>query len=79
MGEDRVALSPQEAKRLGLIRFMYLQGLEQAGRPHPLSSQALLSFHESVEMFLLLAAEHLNVSLPKSVNFEGYPRVFHAR
>ena len=67
-----MALCPQEIKRLALIRFIYLQGLEHAGRPHPLSSQTLLSFHDAVEMFLLLAAEHLNVSLTRGVTFEGY-------
>jgi hypothetical protein len=65
-------LDPNAVKRLALIRFLYAQGLEQAKRPQPLSAAALLAFHDAVEMFLLLAAEHLNVNLPKSTTFDGY-------
>jgi hypothetical protein len=65
-------LNRNTVKRLALIRFLYAQGLEQAKRPQPLSAAALLSFHDAVEMFLLLAAESLNVSLSKSVVFDGY-------
>ena len=65
-------IDPQEMKRLALIRFLYAEGLEQVARPAPLSSQALLSFHDAVEMFLLLAAEHLNVNLTRGVTFDGY-------
>lgn len=65
-------IDPQEMKRLALIRFLYTEGLEQVARPAPLSSRALLSFHDAVEMFLLLAAEHLNVNLSQGVNFNGY-------
>jgi hypothetical protein len=66
------ALSPQVVRRLAFIRFLYAQGLEQARRPQPLASTALLSFHDAVEMFVLLVAEHRGVTLPKRVTFEGY-------
>jgi hypothetical protein len=66
-------IDPQEMKRLALIRFLYTEGLEEVARPAPLSSRALLSFHDAVEMFLLLAAEHLNVNLPRGVH--GSPSV----
>jgi hypothetical protein len=69
---DRMALSRQEVKRLALIRFLYTQGVEQATRPQPLCSQALLSYQDAVEMFLQLAAEHLNVSLEPFVPFDEY-------
>jgi len=65
-------VDPQEMKRLALIRFLYAEGLEQVARPAPLSSRALLSFHDAVEMFLLLAAEHLNVNLTRGVTFDSY-------
>jgi hypothetical protein len=66
------ALSPNTIKRLAFIRFLYSQGLEQAARPQPLAATALLSFHDAVEMFLLLAAEHLGVSLDRNTAFDGY-------
>lgn len=67
-----MAFSQQEVKRLAFIRFLYSQGLEQAARPQPLNAPGLLSFHDAVEMFLLLAGEHLKVNYSKGVNFEGY-------
>lgn len=67
-----MALSPQVVKRIAFIRFLYAQGMEQAARPQPLASTALLSFHDAVEMFLLLSAEHLGVALSRGVNFDGY-------
>lgn len=66
------ALSPNTIKRLAFIRSLYSQGLEQAARPQPLAATALLSFHDAVEMFLLLPAEHLGVSLDRNTTFDGY-------
>jgi hypothetical protein len=66
-------LDPSVVRRLAFIRFLYRQGLEQAKRPQPLAATALLCFHDAVEMFLLLAAEHLlGVAVPKNTAFEGY-------
>jgi hypothetical protein len=65
-------LSPNTIKRLAFIRFLYGQGLEQAVRPQPLAATALLSFHDAVEMFLLLATEHLRVNLDRNTTFDGY-------
>jgi len=65
-------LSPSTVRRLAFIRFLYSQGLDQATRPQPLAATALLSFHDAVEMFLLLVAEHLNVSLDRNTTFDGY-------
>ena len=66
------ALNPNTVRRLAFIRFLYSQGLEQAARPQPLAAAALLSFHDAVEMFLLLAAEHLRVNLDRNTTFDGY-------
>jgi hypothetical protein len=71
-GWCHVALDRQAVKRLAFIRLLYTQGVEQAGRPQPLAATALLAFHDAVEMFLLLAAEYLGVSLSKGVTFDGY-------
>ena len=65
-------LSQNTIKRLAFIRFLYGEGREQAVRPQPLAATALLSFHDAVEMFLLLAAEHLGVNLDRHTTFDGY-------
>jgi hypothetical protein len=59
-------------KRMAFIRFLYTQGLEQSHQPEPLSASALLSFHDAVELFLVLAGEHLTANLPMSLNFLDY-------
>ncbi|MFI1401075.1 hypothetical protein [Streptomyces sp. NPDC020681] len=61
-----------EIERLAFVRFLYDQGQTQARQPEPLSATAVLSFHDAVEQFLRLAADHLGVSLSKSVTFIGY-------
>lgn len=49
-------------KRLALIKYLYRQGIEQSKQFETLAAFSILSFHDSVEMFLKLAAEHLDIS-----------------
>jgi hypothetical protein len=63
---------PAGGQGLAFVRFMYNQGLEQAGHPQSLATTALLSFHDAAEMFLGLAAVHLGVNPSPAVNFDGY-------
>lgn len=44
-------------KRLALTRYLYTIGIEQSQRPEPLSSASILTFHDSVELFLQLSCE----------------------
>lgn len=53
-------ISEDDARRLGFIRYLYQLGVEQSFAPEPLSSASLLMFHDSAELFLELATEHLN-------------------
>lgn len=53
-------------KRLALIKHLYKMGLEQSRQVETLSAFSILSFHDSIEMFLKLIAEHHNI---KSDNF----------
>jgi hypothetical protein len=59
--------------RLAFIRLLYLQGIEQARHPEPLNFTSLLTFHDAVELFLLLAVDHLGAT-PKrrDPNFLDY-------
>lgn len=47
--------------RLALIKHLYKMGLEQSKQVEALSSFSILSFHDSIEMFLKLVAEHHNI------------------
>jgi hypothetical protein len=55
-------MNPDEIiKRLAFIRYLYNVGSEQAKRPEPLCWAAILTFHDAVELFLQLVAEHIQL------------------
>jgi hypothetical protein len=58
-------------RRLAFIRYLYTRGVEQSRRPEPLSATSVLTFHDSIELFLQLASEHLNVGAAQP-NFMDY-------
>jgi len=49
-------------KRLAFIRYLFNLAIEQSQRPEPMCSSAILTFHDSVELFLQLGSEHHCVS-----------------
>ncbi|PJM96577.1 hypothetical protein [Streptomyces sp. CB01373] len=46
--------------------------MAQSRQPQPLAATSVLSFHDAVELFLVLAGEHLQVGLPTQINFSQY-------
>ncbi|WUD72118.1 hypothetical protein OG937_10670 [Streptomyces sp. NBC_00510] len=66
------ALDPQTAKRLAFLRLVYDQGVQQSRLPAPLNATALLSFHDSVELFMVLVGDHLGAQLDRRTNFLDY-------
>lgn len=52
-------------KRLALIKYLYKLGLEQSKQVETLSAFSILFFHDSIEMFLKLIAEHHNIKSEK--------------
>ncbi|WP_327238847.1 hypothetical protein OG243_44520 [Streptomyces sp. NBC_01318] len=50
-------------KNLAFIRLLHRQGIEQSLLPEPLSFTSVLTFHDAVEMFLIVTAEHLGAVL----------------
>jgi len=65
-------LDPQTAKRLAFIRLVYDQAVQQSRLPAPLNATALLTFHDSVELFLVLTGDHLGAQLDRKTNFLDY-------
>lgn len=60
-------------QRLSFIKYLFDTGIEQSLQPEPFSTLSVLTFHDSVEMFLHLACEHLDVSsLGRSPTFLDY-------
>jgi hypothetical protein len=58
-------------KRLALIKYLYSIGLEQSRQVETIASFSILSFQDSIEMFLKLIAEHKNIKSEK-FNFLDY-------
>lgn len=59
-------------QRLAFIRYLYNMAVEQSRQPEPLGAASILTFHDSVELFLQLACEHLNVETKKNLGFMEY-------
>ena len=59
-------------KRLAVIKQLYLHGLEQSYEVEPMNGFSILSFHDSVEMFMKLCAEVRGVKIDRNVNFGDY-------
>lgn len=63
------SLSPMIMNRLAFIRLLYLQGMDQAELPEPLIYMSVLTLHDTVELFLGLAADHIGVNIPDHLSF----------
>jgi mRNA-degrading endonuclease HigB of HigAB toxin-antitoxin module len=59
-------------KRLSFIKYLSLNADEQADKSEPLCNAAILSFHDSIELFLQLACEHLNINSSKAEFMEYF-------
>lgn len=52
-------------KRLALIKHLYKMGIEQSKQSETIASFSILLLHDSIEMYLKLLAEHLNIKSEK--------------
>lgn len=59
-------------KRLAVIKQLYLHGVSQSYEVEPMNGFSILSFHDSVEMFMKLCAERKNIRIDRNVNFGDY-------
>lgn len=59
-------------RRLAVIKQLYLQGMNQSYDTEPMNGFCLLSFHDSVEMFMKLCAENNGIKINRDVNFGDY-------
>ncbi|MCL3998095.1 hypothetical protein [Streptomyces lavenduligriseus] len=66
------SLDPLTVQRLAYVRYLYREGIEQSRQPAPLRSRAITSFHDAVENFIGLVAQHLGAELKKNTEFLGY-------
>lgn len=64
-------------KRLSIVKLLYKIGLEQSKQTESISFFSILSFHDSVEMFLKLAAEHKEIKSDKFSFIEYWDNMPH--
>jgi hypothetical protein len=71
-------LTKDLTRRLAFVRYLYGLGVDQSHQPEPFAAVAVLTFHDTCEMFLQIAAEHNSVTFPKqrSPDFLEYWRLF---
>jgi hypothetical protein len=63
------ALAPQTMQRLAFIRLLHQQGTDQSRLPEPLNFTCVLILHDAIELFLMLTAEHLGISVKEKDPF----------
>lgn len=68
-------LTQERLTRLSLVRYLLRQAEAQIGQPSPLRYLALLPLHDAAEMFLDLAAEHLELPASRR-EFKDYWKLF---
>ena len=59
-------------RRLAFVRMFFLHGIDQARQPEPLNVTALLNMHDTAELFMQVAADHMGAALAPIVYFLDY-------
>ncbi len=59
-------------KRLAIIKQLYQLGINQSYDSEPINGFCLLSFHDSIEMFMKLCAESKGIKVARNTNFGDY-------
>jgi hypothetical protein len=59
-------------RRIGLIRYVYKIGEQQAAGPAPYSAVAILTFYDAIEWFLITACDHFDVKVKKGAGIYDY-------
>lgn len=66
-----MTLHHSNVQRLSFVKYLYTLAIEQARLPEIQASASLLIFHDSIEVFLQIASEHLDAGKPQP-NFMDY-------
>jgi hypothetical protein len=65
-------LSESTIQRLAFIKYLYNIAVGQSHQPEPLAAASILMFHDSIELFLQLACEHLDAETKTNTSFIEY-------
>ncbi|MEE9246796.1 MAG: hypothetical protein V3U63_11410 [Gemmatimonadota bacterium] len=67
-----MALAPTTIDRLVFIRQLYLKGVDEANQSFPLSATAILTFHDAIEIFFVLAADEKSANVKTNTPLMQY-------
>ena len=67
-----MSLNHSRIVRLAYIKFLYQHGVELSRKTNPYNSTSILLFHDSIDLFLQLAAELLNIQTKEKTYFMNY-------
>lgn len=56
----------ESTRRLAFIKYLYNMAVEQSMKPEPTCASSVLTFHDSIELFLEPASEHLDIGKKRS-------------
>lgn len=65
-------ISESTTQRLAFIKYLLNVAIGQSHQPEPLAAASILTFHDSIELFLQLACEHLDADTKKYTQFMQY-------
>ena len=65
-------ISESTIQRLAFIKYLLNVAIGQSRQPEPLAAASILTFHDSIELFLQLACEHLNADTKERTQFKQY-------
>jgi len=77
--QEKPCTDPEILRRLSYIKYLFQIALDQSSKPEPLGSFSILTFHDSVEMFLQLSAEYLGAKKSENIQFIKYWDVINAK
>ncbi len=66
------SLSKDTIRRLAFIKYLLNVAIGQSRQPEPLAAASILTFHDSIELLLQLACEHLDAETKKRTEFLQY-------
>lgn len=66
------ATGPSTRSCSAFVRMFFQHGVDQARQPEPLNVTALLNMHDTAELFVQIAADHLGLALGPVVYFLDY-------
>jgi len=66
------SLSQDTIRRLAFIKYLLNVAIGQSRQPEPLAAASILTFHDSIELLLQLACEHLDADTKQYTRFMQY-------